>query len=82
MREWIPCRLCGATAVHRHHVYGAANRRLSEQYGCVEWLCARHHRMVHDDYYTGLLLKQAHQARLEQTMTREAFRAIFGRSWL
>ena len=82
MREWIPCRLCGATAVHLHHVYGAANRKHSTKYGMVEWLCRACHEAVHNGGPQGLLLKMAHQARFEQTHTREEFRAIFGRSWL
>lgn len=83
MREYHPCVLCHATAEHRHHVfYGSANRRLSEQYGMVEWLCRRCHDAVHNGGPQGLLLKMAHQARFEQTHTRDEFMQIFGRSWL
>lgn len=80
-REWMPCRLCGGTADDLHHVFGAANRKISTQYGMVEWLC----RTCHDNIASsagGKLLKMAHQAKFEETHTREEFMQIFGRSWL
>ena len=83
MREWEPCRLCGGTAQHRHHVFfGTANRRQSEKYGCVEMLCAKCHADVHAGSVKDKILKMAHQKIFEQTHTREEFMAVFGRSYL
>ena len=83
------CYLCGCNAGYeRHHaIYGSANRKMSEKYGLVVWLCPECHRSykhgVHgmnkaaDDW-----LHEQAQAAFEETHTREEFREIFGKSWL
>lgn len=39
-KERKPCFLCGRYAyTERHHIFGAANRKLSEQDGLVVYLC-------------------------------------------
>ena len=44
LQEEKECYICGTTLnLEKHHIYGAANRKLSEKYGCVVWLCKRHH---------------------------------------
>ena len=82
------CVECGSNYVERHHIFfGQPNRKLSEKYGCIEYLCSAHHRDlavgVHGlNKKLDLKLKQKHQKRLEEEMTREQFIKIFGRSWL
>ena len=73
------CYVCGCTRnLEVHHVMsGYANRKLSDKYHLVLWLCADHHRGkfgAHNDY----ILKQ----RLEKDAQR-AFEALYGhRLWM
>lgn len=39
------CFICGKTGyTERHHIYGSANRKYSEQYGLTVYLCPECHR--------------------------------------
>lgn len=76
------CRLCGAVATDRHHVFMGRNRQLSERYGCVVWLCRECHVLVHREREVCLRLMRAEQRRLEMVMSREEFIGIFGRNYL
>ena len=81
------CEVCGDVFnLERHHCFGGtANRKLSEKYGLVVWLCPEHHRGdsgVHKFRPLDLAIKQAAQMKFEEEHTREEFRAIFGKSWL
>ncbi len=87
------CWLCGRNGtvdpLDRHHVFGAANKKKSEQYGCLVDLC--HHRChlfgeyaVHKNAETMLSLHQHFQRKVmqEQNMTVEEFREEFGKSYI
>lgn len=87
------CFLCGRNGnvdpLDKHHIFGGANRKKSEQYGAVVYLC--HQRChengkeaVHKNRETELRLKQYGQLKVmgEQGWTEEEFRAEFGKSWL
>lgn len=82
------CYKCGVrTNLHRHHIYGGANRNRSEYFGCWVYLCAHHHNMsnegVHFDRSFDIDLKEDCQERWEENYgSREEFRAVFGKSWL
>ena len=83
------CWLCGSREnLHKHHIYyGVSNRPLSEKYGCWVYLCAYHHNMsnegVHFNHGLDLLLKKHTQRQWEMKYgDREAFRKVFGRSYL
>ena len=83
------CLVCGLPYnLHRHHIFfGAANRKLSEQYGCWVYLCARHHNMsnkgVHFNKELDTKLKQTAQKAWEyQNGSREDFIKVFGRNYL
>lgn len=82
------CRVCGTTKdLHKHHVYGGANRPISEKYGCWIYLCAAHHNMssagVHFNKALDTAIKEETQRRWEEIHgDREAFRKTFGRSYL
>ena len=73
------CYICGSTRnLELHHVMsGTANRRLSDRYGLVVFLCRDHHTGsigVHND----IILKQ----RLERDAQR-AYESIYGhRAWM
>lgn len=80
------CWLCGSPHVHKHHImYGTANRRLSESWGCWVYLCPRHHNMskdgVHFNKQLDRELKEECQRRWEERYG-EGFIEIFGRNYL
>lgn len=90
MRE---CWICGRNGrgdrLERHHIFGGANRKLSEKYKLVVWLCGdRCHRtgkyavhqnadIMHELHKFGQL-----KAMEENGWTKDEFREIFGRSYL
>lgn len=72
--------------LHKHHIYGGARRKLSEQYGCWVYLRAELHNMsnqgVHFNKQLDTQLKQECQRRFEEVYTREKFMELFGRNYL
>jgi len=87
------CYLCGryacGDALDKHHVFGAANRKNSEQYGLTVYL---HHNSchifgrlaVHRNYAMNLDIKErAQKAAMEYYgWTVEDFRKIFGKNYI
>ena len=83
------CYICGTTLnLHVHHIfYGTANRRLSDEDGCVVYLCQRHHTGlagVHHNRKIDLTLKaRCEQAWLKHyNKTIEDFIARYGKNYL
>lgn len=82
------CFFCGKTeGLARHHVYGGtANRRKSETYGCVVWLCGPHHNLstegVHFNKKRDLQLKQYTQREFEKLYGHDKFMETFHRNYL
>lgn len=81
------CAVCGSTYnIHKHHVFGGANRKNSEKFGLVEDLCYYHHNGsdegVHFDKDLDLYFKQKHQKEFEREYSREYFMEIFGKNYL
>ena len=83
------CWVCGTPyGLHKHHVYGGANRKWSEKYGCWVYLCGKHHNLdtkegVHFNKELDNKLKDFTQKRFEAHLgTREDFMAIFGRNYI
>lgn len=88
------CFLCGCNGsvyghkLHRHHIFGSANRPLSEKYGLVVDLCAACHtnapHAVHRNAETMEYLHKYGQrkAMKEQGWTKAEFIAIFGKNYL
>ena len=81
------CLVCWTVNnLHKHHVFGASNRKHSERYGLTVYLCGRHHNMsnegVHFNKVLDQKIKEMAQTKFEETHTREDFMRIFGRSWL
>ena len=81
------CLICGSTYnLHRHHIfYGSANRKLSEEYGCWCYLCARHHNMSNDGVHFNSTfdrkLKEFAQKRFEAVYPELSFLEIFGKNY-
>jgi len=81
------CWFCGArNGLHRHHVFGGPNRRHSEDYSLVVWLCAAHHNMsshsVHMDREMDLKLKRYAQSVFEGEYGHDAYMETFKRNYL
>lgn len=78
--RWLP--------LERHHIFGGANRRKSEQYGLVIGLCHWCHNEpphgAHHNAQTALALHQYGQRKWmeEQGKTIDDFRREFGRNYL
>ncbi len=85
------CYVCGMTrGLERHHVFeGTANRRVSEEYGMVVYLCRAHHRGndavcrgVHFNRELRERLQAEMQQKFEREHSREEFKRLFGRSFI
>lgn len=81
------CYVCRTPlGLHRHHIYGGANRTLSEKYGCWVFLCGRHHNMsnegVHFDKALDQSLKMEAQRRFQDAYPDKDFIQVFGRNYL
>lgn len=78
------CYICGTTiGLHEHHcIHGIANRKLADKYGLTVWLCRKHHEQVHADAEVDGYFKRLAQSKFEQTHSRCAFMAVFGRNYL
>ena len=83
------CYFCGSQNwIEEHHVYGAANRKISEKYGLKVWLCHAHHNEppngVHHNASTNQWLKATvqHKAMDYYSWSVDAFRSKFGKSYI
>lgn len=87
------CFLCGRNGngdtLERHHIFGGANRKLSEKYGLVVYLCGdRCHRngeySAHRNADVAAYLHRYGQekAMSEQGWSAEQFRDVFGKNYL
>ena len=87
------CFLCGRNGngdpLERHHIFGGPNRKLSEKYGLVVYLCGdRCHRngpfSAHKNADTALALHKYGERMWirEQHGTIEDFIKVFGRNYL
>lgn len=78
-------------ALHKHHIFGGANRKHSEKYGLwVRICCIRCHNggplSIHEAPNKpggkDLMLKQEAQRVFENTHSHEEFMRIFGKNYL
>ena len=80
------CWVCGSTKwLESHHIFGASNRKSSEIYGLVVWLCPEHHRGNNGVHSGGELMEMLHkvgQKEFEKMHSREDFMKVFGRNYL
>lgn len=72
--------------LHKHHIYGGSNRRISEKNGFFIWLIPELHNMsnkgVHYNKDFDRELKELCQKEFEKTHTREEFMSLIGRNYL
>ena len=66
-----------------HHIYGGANRKASDKWGCWCWLTHDVHMAAHDRQQELLYqLRRECQERFEERHGHETFMAVFGRNYL
>ena len=86
MQQDLKCYICQlAVATEEHHIFGASNRRHSEEDGLKVRLCRRCHEHLHfgkNGQKTLKALQQAGQSKFDETRSREEFMERYGRSWL
>lgn len=72
--------------LHEHHIFGGANRPISEAEGLKVYLCIPHHvdgpEAVHNNADNMLLLRQIGQKEFEKTHSREEFMELIGKNYL
>lgn len=72
--------------LHKHHIYGGANRRISEENGFYIWLVPELHNMsnkgIHFNKDFDLRIKQLCQREYEKTHSRDEFMQLIGRNYL
>lgn len=72
--------------VHKHHVFGGPNRKISEAEGLYIYLCPEHHVLgrdaVHREYEMMRMLQEDAQRVYERTHSREEFMKLIGRNYL
>ena len=90
------CAVCGTTQnIHKHHVYGGANRKISESNGFTENLCGYHHNLsnegVHFNHNLDRRFKEKHQMIFEgekilqgytEDEARKMFLVLIGKSYM
>lgn len=87
------CWLCGRNGssdpLDRHHIFGAANRKKSEKYGLVVYLCHNDCHIfgaeaAHQNADTAQRLREYGQRKAmeEQGWTKEDFIREFGRNYI
>lgn len=73
------CNYCGryVEIPHKHHIFGAANRKFSEKYGLWVYLCPEHHNMSpHSVHRDKAIMDKYHQTGQRAFETR--YMAIHG----
>ena len=82
------CYICGSpNNIHKHHVFGGANRKRSDREGCWVYLCAPHHNMsdkgVHFDREADLKLKrECEREWVDRNGTIEDFIEAYGKNYI
>ena len=84
--DFNKCFICNSYHwIEVHHVFGAANRNKSTQYGLVVPLCHYCHNEppngVHHNKANRLALQQLAQTKFEEVYPNLDFRKIFGKSY-
>ena len=83
------CFYCGTPLdLHKHHIYGAGKRNISEREGCWIYLCMHHHddgskESIHNNPQFEKTMRQFCQYIWEQKRgSRDEFRKLFEKSYL
>ena len=82
---WDYCYICGRRATETHHIFGGANRSLSDRYGLVIPLCHSCHNEppggIHFDPDVRREIQALAQAQFERAYPDQDFLKIFGKNY-
>lgn len=81
------CYICGGRVwLEEHHIFGGANRKLSEKYGLKVYLCHYCHNEpplgVHHNRENADRLREMGQKAFNSTYPNKDFVKIFGRNFI
>lgn len=81
------CFFCHSTNwLEYHHCFGASNKKNSEKYGLMVWLCHWCHNEppngVHHNAVNMRKLRSIAQKKFEETHSREEFTRLIGKNYL
>lgn len=82
------CYFCGRYPVVVHHIYKAANRKISDKHGFIVHLCPNCHTLKTDSVHgkeghlKDLHLMKACQLAYEENHSRAEFMALIGRNYI
>ena len=82
------CYVCGTPFnIHIHHcIYGTGKRKLSDKYGLIIPLCARHHNLSNEGVHFNKTLdneiKKEAQKKFKEVYPELDFLKIFGKNYL
>ena len=87
IQERKECLVCKTTVgLHKHHIYGSANRNRSEKFGLWCWLCQYHHLDSKDGvHFNKQFMEDLHilgQIAYENKYGGESFLQEFGKNYL
>ena len=91
MHDGESCYICGRNGcgdpLEWHHVFGGANRKLSEKYGLKVRLCGKRchnggKESVHINADVRHALQEEAQIKFEETYTDENFFVLFGKNYI
>lgn len=76
-----------SAGLHKHHImFGIANRKKSEHFGLLVYLCVPHHEYgpdaVHSNRDVRIFLCRIGQQVFEQKYSHEKYMQEFGRDWM
>ena len=73
--DYERCYICGAMASEWHHIYHGADKKMSEELGCMVPLCRRCHERVHH-------VGGEYDRKLKEDAQAAYLRKIFGKCYL
>ena len=80
---WRQCKVCGGTAIELHHIfYGRANRKLSDKYNLVIWVCRQCHERKHKDKSFREKYQLMAKAKFKREHPDLNFKEIFGKEYV
>jgi len=83
LRDWQPCRVCGKTAIELHHIfYGKANKKLSDKYNLVIWVCRDCHSRMHSDKAFRQIYQDMAKKKFQREHPELSFIRIFGKNYI
>lgn len=80
------CLVCRTKLnLQKHHIFGGPNRKISDEYGLVVYLCADHHTGQHGVHFDKGFMQDLHelgQIAFEEKYDRATFIQRFGKNYL